>query len=172
MKNEPKLSVFGWLIILAIFAGLGYWYSLPIKPLTSLVNDAQFILKGIVFVTLIVYQWTVFDEYDPRNNNGKSIAVSLLMPALIQLIALFGLIRTEGYVTDALGLQGLVIFLYALIVAGMATVYAIIILIVGFSGVSTLCKSISVMVRHPEQSNTLLTKLLFKQEKPVEKVKM
>lgn len=36
MKNEQKLSIVGWLLLIGMFAGLGYWFLQPLQPLTSL----------------------------------------------------------------------------------------------------------------------------------------
>lgn len=36
MKTENELSFVGWLLLIVMFAGLGYWFLQPLQPLASL----------------------------------------------------------------------------------------------------------------------------------------
>lgn len=172
MKSKPKLSVFGWLIFISIFAGLGYWFSFPIKPMTSLWSYNQTILKVIVFVMTVVYQWNALCYFNPDDDDEKAVPVSLIPPAIIQVIAFVGFMRTESYVVNAPDLAGMIMSIYYLITTFMTVVYGLIILALGFNFITTLCKSITKAVHNPEQTNNSFAKLLFKQDKSTKKMKM
>ena len=172
MKSKPKLSVFGWIVFISIFAGLGYWFSFPIKPMTAFLSYTQTILKVIVFVMTVVYQLNALKYFDPDDDDEKAVPVSLIPPAIIQVIAFVGFERTESYVVNAPDLAGMIMLIYLIITTFMTVVYGFIILALGFNLITTLCKSIIKAVHHPEQTTSVFAKLLFKQEKPTKKVKM
>ena len=166
MENENKLSVFGWLIILAIFAGIFYWFSLSASAEPTPINVLNILAKSLVLIVLLIIQLiAIFKDQD-------SLAI---YPNLIALILSF---ETLIFNVKAFGESGpnLVQFqlMLAIIVGGISAFFALASLI---CYIAYLLDSESGELQALKDSlaQNPFTKLMFKQhkqEKHVEKVKI
>lgn len=166
MKNKNELSVIGWLLLISIFAGLSYWFALPIKLLTSLWPCVQIILKGIIFVVMVMYQWMVVVEPEELDSENYLVTfVSMIGTAIVQLIAIYSLLVKSS---DAFGIDSLTNFIlavYALMIWGAVFVYGLLILALIVVSIYTIGYGIIWVLAHPSQSTAPFAKILFKQPK-------
>lgn len=79
MENENKLSAFGWLIILAIFAGIFYWFSLPVGSELTLINAFNALLKSLILIILFIIGFCAWDNNQRLWFIQSSIAIHILV---------------------------------------------------------------------------------------------
>lgn len=79
MENENKLSVFGWLIILAIFAGICYWFSIPVGSELTLVNAFNALLKSLILIILFIIMVIAWNDNQHLWFIQSSIVIHILV---------------------------------------------------------------------------------------------
>ena len=79
MENENKLSVFGWLIILAIFAGICYWFSIPVGSELTLVNAFNALLKSLILIILFIIMVIAWNDNQHLWIIQSSIVIHILV---------------------------------------------------------------------------------------------
>lgn len=79
MENENKLSVFGWLIILAIFASICYWFSIPVGSELTLANAFNALLKSLILIILFIIGFCAWDNNQRLWFIQSSIAIHILV---------------------------------------------------------------------------------------------
>lgn len=79
MENENKLSVFGWLIILAIFTGICYWFSIPVGRELTLANAFNVLLKSLILIILFIIGFCAWDNNQRLWFIQSSIAIHILV---------------------------------------------------------------------------------------------
>lgn len=166
MENENKLSAFGWLIILAIFAGICYWFSISESSSATLINVLNISAKSLILFILFITQFIAFEKEQDS------------LMAYVNVILL--ILSFETLMCNSTSLSGhtfnLVVFLGML-----ASILG------GASAVLTLCglfiyianlldpKTGKLQALKDSLKQNPVTKLMFKQhkqEKHVEKVKI
>lgn len=180
MKNENELSIVGWLLLIGMFAGLGYWFLQPLQSLTSLWPCVQTILKGIVFIITIMYQFMVLTESGELDSANPLVTfVSVIGTVIVQLIAIFMLFVSYDSAVDAVNSPvNYILVAYAIMLLLATLVYGIISLVLIIALIYNIGYGLIWVLSHPSQVTTPFAKILFKQpksdkkEKPIEKVKM
>ena len=171
MENENKLSVFGWLIILAIFAGICYWFSIPVGSELTLVNAFNALLKSLILIILFIIGFCAWDNNQRLWFIQSSIAIHILVfNAIISdwngMLAAFH----NDYVSL---FQGIYISVLSVIgvIAGVGSLMDIIYHIAKLMDPKTG----KWLALKDSLAQNPFTKLMFKQskqEKPIEKVKI
>lgn len=171
MENENKLSVFGWLIILAIFAGICYWFSIPVGSELTLVNAFNALLKSLILIILFIIGFCAWDNNQRLWFIQSSIAIHILVfNAIISdwngMLAAFHndyVSLFQGIYISVLSVIGVIASVGSL----MDIIYHIVKLMDPKTGKWLALKDS--LAQNP------FTKLMFKQskqEKPIEKVKI
>lgn len=62
MEDENKLSVFGWLIILIIFAGICYWFSISESSNVTPINVLSILAKSLILSLLFITQLIAYEK--------------------------------------------------------------------------------------------------------------
>lgn len=174
MKNEPKLSLLGWIVIAGIYLSLAFWFVLPLQPLTSTGAYVQVILKGIVFVITVACQMSMMINNDL--DNEVSITYFILL-VLLQICAIISLVFSTNFL-NALSENNFIGFLYTLVVGTFAIIYGMIIAMTILWMITAGAKTIYYFIRRRAKyvlPKLPIIKLLFKQPKqfkPNKKVKM
>lgn len=166
MENENKLSIFGWLIILAMVVSICYWFSMHEPINATLINVLSISAKSLILVVLFISQFIAYEKYQ----NSLFIYLNVITLILSFEILIF---NSAGFKEDTVNLPACLATL-AIILGGIS-------LIVAFVG---LCSYIAELM-DPETGKlqaledllkqNLITKLMFKQpkkEKPIKNVKM
>lgn len=167
MNNERELSVVGWLLLIGIFAGLGYWFLQPLQPTTSLWPCVQVILKGIVLIIIFMYQFMVLYESGELGSVSPSVTfVSVTGTVIVQLISIFMLFESFDNAYGAVsGPVTIILKAYGIMVGFMTFVYGIIILVLIAALVYSIGLGIIWVLSHPSQATAPFEKILFKQPK-------
>ena len=166
MENENKLSVFGWLIILAIFAGIFYWFSLPELIEATPINVLNILAKSLILIVFFILQLiAIYKDQDLVATYSILITLILSFETLIFNVKAF---NESG--PHLVNFQ----LVLAIIVGGVSVFFALIGLI---NYIADLLDHESGELQALKNSlaQNSFTKLMFKQpkkEKPVEKVKM
>lgn len=167
MENENKLSIVGWLLLIGMFAGLGYWFLQPLQPLTSLWPCVQTILKGIIFIITIMYQFMVLTESGELDSaNPLAIFVSTVGTVVVQLIAIFMVFVSYDNAVDAVNSPvNYILLAYAIILLLATLVYGLFSLALIGALIYTVGYGIIWVLAHPSQVTAPFAKILFKQPK-------
>lgn len=174
MRNEPKLSLLGWVVIAGIYLGLAFWFVLPLQPLTSTGTYVQVILKGIVFVITVACQMSMMINNDL--DNEVSITYFILL-VLLQISAMISLVFSTDFLNKSTE-NNIIGFLYALVVGAFMISYGIIIAMTILWMITAGAETIDYFIRRRAKyvlPKLPIIKLLFKQPKqfkPNKKVKM
>lgn len=167
MKNENELSLVGWLLLIGMFAGLGYWFLQPLQPLTSLWPCVQTILKGLVLVIMVMYQFMVVveaSELDDADAVTTFTAVSCTV--IVQLIAIFMLFVSYDNAVEAVNSPvNYILAVYAIMLGFMTLAYGLFSLALIATLVYSVGYGIIWVLAHPFQVMAPFTKILFKQPK-------
>ena len=174
MKTENELSFVGRLLLIVMFAGLGYWFLQPLQPLASLWPCVQTVLKGIVLIIIVMYQFMVLDESGESGSVSPSVTfVSVAGTVIVQLIAIFMLFESFDNAYGAVsGPATIILKAYGIMLGFMTFIYGIIILVLIAALVYSIGLGIIWVLSHPSQATAPFAKILFKQPKPNKKVKM
>lgn len=167
MNNKDELSLVGWLVLIGMFAGLGYWFALPIKPLTAVWPCVQVILKGIVFLMMVAYQIMLVVESDESDyENPLVIAVSVIGTVIVQLIAIFVLFASFDSAFKATGnLGNLILCIYGIVIWLAIFAYGILSLALIITLIYAAGYGLIWVLAHPSQVTVPFAKMLFKQPK-------
>lgn len=171
MKIEPKLSFVGYIVIAGIYLGLAFWFVLPLQPLTSTGAYVQVILKGIVFVVTVACQMSMMINNDL--DNEVSITYFILL-VLLQISAIIGLILSTEFIKVSTD-NNLIGFLYFLVIGTFMIIYGMIIAMTVFWAIAAGFDEIDRFIRYRAKyilPHLPIIKLLYKQEKPIKKVKI
>ena len=174
MKNEPKLSLAGYIVIAGIYLSLVFWLVLPLQPLVSTGAYVQVILKGIVFVITVAGQMSMIINDDLDNEVSITYFVLLV---LLQISAIIGLMLSTDFLNKSTE-NNIIGFLYVLVVGVFMIIYGMIIAMVALWAITAGAETIDHFIRYRAKyilPYLPIVKLLFKQpkkEKPIEKVKM
>lgn len=171
MENKHELSVFGRLIILAIFAGIFYWFSLPVNSETTPINILNILAKCLILIVLLIIVLCAMGNQTYRPFVKSNIA--LLILALDSLIANWNNIPTALSTKS----ESVSPTFYIAILIAFGAVSAIFILISIGVYIAELLdpKTGKLQALKDLFAQNPFTKLMFKQpkkEEPVEKVKM
>ena len=167
MKTENELSLVGWLLLIGMFAGLGYWFLQPLQPLTSLWPCVQTILKGLALIIMVIYQFMVVVEAGELDDVSPSVTfVSIVGTVIIHLIAIFMLFASFDNAMNAVNSPANVILMgYGIMLGFMTLAYGL------FSSafIAMLVYSVGYgiiwVLAHPSQVMAPFAKILFKQPK-------
>ena len=167
MKTENELSIIGWLLLIGMFAGLGYWFLQPLQPLTSVWPCVQTILKGIVFIITIMYQFMVLTEAGELDSVNPLVElVSIAGTVVVQLIAIFMIFVSYDSAVDAVNSPiNYILLAYAIMLLLATLVYGVISLVLIIALVYSVGYGIIWVLAHPSQVMAPFTKILFKQPK-------
>ena len=167
MKTENELSFVGWLLLIVMFAGLGYWFLQPLQPLASLWPCVQTVLKGLVLIIMVMYQFMVLDESGELGSVSPSVAlVSVTGTVIVQLIAIFMLFVSYDNAVDAVNSPvNYILVVYAIMLLLVTLAYGIIILVLIAALVYSIGSGIIWVLSHPSQATAPFEKILFKQPK-------
>lgn len=176
MKNEPKLSLLGWIVIAGIYLGLAFWFVLPLQPLTSTGAYVQVILKGIVFVITVACQMSMMINNDL--DNEVSITYFILL-VLLQISAIISLVFSTDFLNKSTE-NNIIGFLYALVLGSFLIIYGMIIVMTVFWAIVAGFNEINRFIRYRAKyilPYLPIVKFLFKQSKqeqpkPNKKLKM
>ena len=166
MENENKLSVFGWLIILAIFAGICYWFSISESSSATLINVLNISAKSLILFILFITQFIAFEKEQDS------------LMAYVNVILL--ILSFETLMCNSTSLSGhtfnLVVFLgmLASVLGGASAFLALCGLFIYIANLLDP-KTGKLQALKDSLKRNPVTKLMFKQskqEKPVEKVKI
>lgn len=176
MRNEPELSLRGWIVIAGIYLSVAFWFVLPLQPLTSTGAYVHVILKGIVFVITVACQMSMMINNDLDNEVSITYFVLLV---LLQISAIIGLLFSTEFIKVSTD-NNLIGFLYFLVIGTFMIIYGMIvamtilwIIVAGFD-------KIDYFIRYRVKyilPYLPIVKLLFKQSKqeqpkPNKKLKM
>lgn len=166
MKNEPKLSAFGWLIILAIFAGIFYWFSLPESIEETTINILNIFSKSfILFLILLVHSAALYNK-----QSHLAIYSNIMTLVLVSETFIFNSEALNSSTSNSVWVLGFSALFVGVVSGAIACIY--------------LCNYITELVNpktgkwqalKDSLAQNPFTKLMFKQhkqEKPVEKVKI
>ena len=167
MNDERELSVVGWLLLIGIFAGLGYWFLQPLQPLASVWTCVQTVLKGIAFIIMVMYQFMIMTEAGELDDVSPSITfVSVAGTIIVQLIAIFMLFVSYDNAVDAVNSPvNYILVAYAIMLLFATLAYGIISLSLIAVLVYSVGYSIIWVLAHPFQVMAPFAKILFKQPK-------
>ena len=167
MNNEDELSVVGWLLLIGMFAGLGYWFLQPLQPLTSLWPCVQTVLKGLVFIMMVMYQFMVMNESGELDEVSPSVTfVSIAGAVIVQLIAIFMLFVSYDNAVDAVNSPvNYILIAYAIMLLFATLAYGIISLALIATLIYSAGLGIIWVLVHPSQVTAPFAKILFKQPK-------
>lgn len=176
MRNEPKLSFVGYIVIAGIYLSLAFWFVLPLQPLTSTGAYVQVILKGIVFVITVACQMSMMINNDL--DNEVSITYFILL-VLLQISAIISLVFSTDFLNKSTE-NNIIGFLYALVVGTFLIIYGMIIAMTVFWVIVAGFDKIDYFIRYRAKyilPYLPIIKLLFKQSKqeqpkPNKKLKM
>lgn len=166
MENENKLSAFGWLIILAIFASICYWFSISESSSATLINVLNISAKSLILFILFITQFIAFE----KEQDSLMTYVNVIL-----LILSF-----ETLMCNSTSLSGhtfnLVVFLgmLASILGGASAFLALCGLFIYIANLLDP-KTGKLQALKDSLKQNPVTKLMFKQSKqegPVEKVKI
>ena len=171
MKTENELSFVGWLLLIVMFAGLGYWFLQPLQPLASLWPCVQTVLKGLVLVIMVMYQFMVLDESGELGSVSPSVTlVSVTGTVIVQLIAIFMLFVSYDNAVDAVNSPvNYILVVYAIMLLLVTLAYGLFSLaLISLALIATLYSvgyGIIWVLAHPFQVMAPFAKILFKQPK-------
>lgn len=167
MNNEDELSVVGWLLLIGMFAGLGYWFLQPLQPLTSLWPCVQTVLKGLVFIMMVMYQFMVMNESGELDEVSPSVTfVSIAGAVIVQLIAIFMLFVSYDNAVDAVNSPvNYILVVYAIMLLLVTLAYGLFSLALIATLVYSVGYGIIWVLAHPFQVMAPFAKILFKQPK-------
>ena len=171
MENENKLSVFGWLIILAIFASICYWFSIPVGSELTLVNAFNALLKSLILIILFIIMVIAWNDNQHLWIIQSSIVIHILV--LDAIISDWNDILVAFHNDYVSLFQG--IYIMVLSVIGALTVVFNFIKIVQYIAKLMDPETGKLQALKDSLKQNLVTKLMFKQhkqEKHVEKVKI
>lgn len=84
MENKHELSIFGRLIILAIFAGIFYWFSLPESIEETTINILNIFSKSfILFLIFLVHSAALYNKQSRLAIYSNIIALALVSETFI-----------------------------------------------------------------------------------------
>lgn len=168
MNNEDELSLVGWLLLIGMFAGLGYWFLQPLQPLTSLWPCVQTILKGLVFIIMVMYQFMVMNESGELDEVSPSVTfVSIVGTVIIHLITIFMFFASFDKAMDAVNSPANVILMgYGIMLGFMTLAYGLFSLALIATLIYSAGLGIIWVLAHPSQVIAPFAKILFKQPKP------
>lgn len=177
MNNEDELSLIGWLLLIGMFVGLGYWFLQPLQPLTSVWPCVQTVLKGLVFIIMVMYQFMVVVEAGELDDVSPSVTfVSIAGTVIIHLIAIFMLFASFDKAMDAVNSPANVILMgYGIMLGFMTLAYGLFSLALIATLVYSVGYGIIWVLAHPSQVMAPFAKIVFKQpkqEQPIKKLKM
>lgn len=167
MKTENELSFVGWLLLIVMFAGLGYWFLQPLQPLASLWPCVQTVLKGLVLVIMVMYQFMVLDESGELGSVSPSVTlVSVTGTVIVQLIAIFMLFVSYDNAVDAVNSPvNYILVVYAIMLLLVTLAYGLFSLALIATLVYSVGYGIIWVLAHPFQVMAPFAKILFKQPK-------
>ena len=171
MENENKLSVFGWLIILAIFAGICYWFSIPAGSELTLVNAFNALLKSLILIILFIIIVIAWKDNQHLWIIQSSIVIHILV--LDAIISDWNDILVAFHNDYVSLFQGIYIMVPSVI--GALTVVFNFIKIVQYIAKLMDPETGKWLALKDSLAQNPFTKLMFKQskqEKPIEKVKI
>lgn len=171
MRNEPELSLRGWIVIAGIYLGLAFWFVLPLQPLTSTGAYAQVILKGIVFVITVACQMSMMINNDL--DNEVSITYFILL-VLLQVSAMISLVFSTEFLNTSAD-NNFIGFVYTLVLGAFMIIYGMIIAMAALWAITAGVETIDHFIRYRAKyilPHLPIIKLLYKQEKPIKKVKI
>ena len=171
MRNGPKLSFVGYIVIAGIYFSLAFWFVLPLQPLTSTGAYIQVILKGIVFVITVACQMSMMINNDL--DNEVSITYFILL-VLLQVSAMISLLFSTDFLNKSTE-NNIIGFLYVLVVGAFMIIYGMIIAMVALWAITAGVETIDHFIRYRAKyilPHLPIIKLLYKQEKPIKKVKI
>ena len=171
MENENKLSVFGWLIILAIFAGICYWFSIPVGSELTLVNAFNALIKSLILIILFIIMVIAWNDNQHLWIIQSSIVIHILV--LDAIISDWNDILVAFHNDYVSLFQG--IYIMVLSVIGALTVVFNFIKIVQYIAKLMDPETGKLQALKNSLAQHSFTKLMFKQhkqEKHVEKVKI
>ena len=169
MNKKVELSVVGWIIIIGLFAGVCYWFMLPLRPLTSILAYVQIILKMVIFVALTITQIdTILDNNDFKGKIRTFIVVSVL---IIQVIAMYVLFVNSSEFLRMADYNIIAWFYFALVsIVMLGFVVATVLFII--ASLALLYEKINWAIQYPSASGLLslpVIKYMFKQPKTTKK---
>ena len=167
MKNENELSLVGWLLLIGMFAGLGYWFLQPLQPLTSVWPCVQTVLKGLVLIITIMYQFMVVVESDKLEpENPLATLTSVGGTVIVQLIAIFSLFVSFDDAMNAVSSPvNLILMAYGIMLGFMTLAYFLFSLALIATLIYSAGLGIIWVLSHPSQVAMPFAKILFKQPK-------
>lgn len=167
MNNEDELSVVGWLLLIGMFAGLGYWFLQPLQPLTSLWPCAQTVLKGLVLVIMVMYQFMVVVEVGELGDADSFTTFTAVGgTVIVQLIAIFMLFVSYDNAVDAVNSPvNYILVVYAIMLLLVTLAYGLFSLALIATLVYSVGYGIIWVLAHPFQVMAPFAKILFKQPK-------
>lgn len=167
MNNEDELSRVGWLLLIGMFAGLGYWFLQPLQPLTSLWPCVQTVLKGLVLIIMVMYQFMVVVEAGELDDVSPSVTfVSIAGTVIVQMIAIFMLFVSYDSAVDAVNSPANVILMgYGIMLGFMTLAYGLFSLALIATLVYSVGYGIIWVLAHPSQVMAPFAKIVFKQPK-------
>lgn len=167
MNNEDELSLIGWLLLIGMFAGLGYWFLQPLQSLTSLWPCVQTVLKGLVLIIMVMYQFMVVVEAGELDDVSPSVTfVSIAGTVIVQLIAIFMLFVSYDSAVDAVNSPANVILMgYGIMLGFMTLAYGLFSLALIATLVYSVGYGIIWVLAHPSQVMAPFAKIVFKQPK-------
>lgn len=167
MNNEDELSLVGWLLLIGMFAGLGYWFLQPLQPLTSIWPCVQTVLKGLVLIIMVMYQFMVLVEADELDDVSPSVTFTAVSgTVIIQLIAIFMLFVSFDNAMGAVNSPANVVLMgYGIMLGFMTLAYGLFSLALIATLVYSVGYGIIWVLAHPFQVMAPFAKILFKQPK-------
>ena len=167
MNNEDELSLVGWLLLIGMFAGLGYWFLQPLQPLTSLWPCVQTVLKGLVLIIMVMYQFMVVVEAGELDDVSPSVTFTAVSgTVIVQLIAIFMFFVSFDNAMDAVNSPANVILMgYGIMLGFMTLTYGLFSLAFIAALVYSVGYGIIWVLAHPFQVMAPFAKILFKQPK-------
>ena len=167
MNNEDELSVVGWLLLIGMFAGLGYWFLQPLQPLSSVWPCVQTVLKGIAFIIMVMYQFMVMTEAGELDEVSPSVTfVSIAGTVIVQLIAIFMLFVSYDNAVDAVNSSiNYILVAYAIMLLFATLAYALFSLALIATLIYSAGLGIIWVLAHPFQVMAPFAKILFRQPK-------
>ena len=165
MKNGTKLSVLGWVALIALFVGLNYWLNQPVSAYPTGFGILNIIAKTCVIIMVTVTQMSAFDKSDK-----DYIAMPLLVTSSITMVMF--LIFGAHNIFHMNGGTLLAVYQFVSVIT--------LIFSIGLTAIITVCLLFMIPQSLIENFDIIVNdlkynkfgKLFFKQSKPNKKVKM
>lgn len=166
MENENKLSAFGWLIILAIFVGICYWFSISESSSATLINVLNILAKSLILFILFITQFIAFE----KEQDSLMVYVNVILLILSFETLMCNSTSLSGHTSNLVVFLGML----ASILGGASAFLALCGLFIYIANLLDP-KTGKLQALKDSLKQNPVTKLMFKQhkqEKHVEKVKI